>query len=473
MDIDKNIKYKALLITGLGTFLGTLDASIVNVSLPTISRELETTISMVGWVILAYSLAVFSLLLLLGIISEKKGLHFNYLFGFSIFFLGSLLCGLSGGVYFLIIARVIQGIGAAFLMSVGPALVSRSFPDNERGRGLSIIAMTVSVGLMLGPPLGGFIIAAFGWRWIFFINLPVCIVAIFFTLRFFRNLPPANPQKKISVMSSAVIALSLLSAMLSILFYSRGITDTGISLAILILSVTLFGLFLLFERNPSTRLIGLDIFRNRVFVFSGLTLLFVFIGLISVTVLLPFFLEEVKLLRPEQVGLYLMIIPLCAFFVAPLSGYMADKVSARLTSSAGIILIGLGMVLVKYLNETSGSMELIVPLAVIGTGMALFNTPNTSAIMGSVDKKRLGTASSMIATIRTLGISMGVALAVAIFTYFRDFYLNNGQNDIDSFLSAYQSVYKIMIFVLAGALIFSVIRGGKVSSEKPINIQES
>ena len=165
-------KHKSLIVSGLGTFMGTLDSSITNVSLPTISRDLQTTIELVGWVILAYGITLFSLLMIFGVVSEKKGYQFSYKYGFAAFMIGSILSGLSPNIYFLIASRVLQGIGAALLIAVGPALITRSFPVSERGRGLSIIAMVVSVGLMLGPPLGGFIIGLAGWRWIFFVNVP-------------------------------------------------------------------------------------------------------------------------------------------------------------------------------------------------------------------------------------------------------------------------------------------------------------
>ena len=210
MEDFSRYKHKSLIITGLGTFMGTLDASIINVSLPTISRELETTVSMVGWVVLSYAIALFSLLMIFGALSEKKGYQFSYKYGYLIFMIGSVLCGFSVNIYMLIISRIIQGIGAALLVSVGPALITHSFPDSERGRGLSIIAMVVSVGLMLGPPLGGLIIGMAGWRWIFFVNVPVSLLGVYFTIRFIGDFPISDPGKKISIPGAGSLSLGLL-----------------------------------------------------------------------------------------------------------------------------------------------------------------------------------------------------------------------------------------------------------------------
>jgi EmrB/QacA subfamily drug resistance transporter len=411
--------------------------------------------------------------MIFGMISEKKGLQFNYKYGFLIFLIGSALCGLSTNVYMLIISRVIQGVGAAFLVSVGPALITRTFPASERGRGLSVIAMVVSTGLMLGPPLGGFIIALAGWRWIFYVNLPVCIFAIYFTQKFFRDLPIVDKGKKIPIPSSVVLSLCLLSMMFSILLFSKGIIGTGLTSALIGFSIFLLLFFLFLENKPSTRLMGVEIFKNRLFVFSGAAMLLVFISLISVTVLMPFFLEEVKGLRPEQVGLYLMIIPLCAFFVAPLAGFLSDKIEARFVSSFGILLILTGILLVRDLDQSAQIYNIILPLVLIGTGMALFATPNTSTIMGSVKKYQLGTASGMIATIRTLGISFGVALSIAIFTYYRSIYHGENVNLSESFLFGYETVYKIMIYPAILAFIFSLFRGSSNYQSEDIVAQES
>lgn len=448
--------------------MATLDSSIINVSLPTIAKDLKASIPLVGWVVLSYSLVIFSLLMIFGALSEKKGLQFNYRYGFSLFFVGSALSGFALNITFLIIARIIQGVGAAMLISVGPALVTRSFPESERGRGLSIIAMVVSVGLMLGPPLGGFIIALSGWRMIFLVNLPVSLVGLFLAHRFIKDFPILNPEKKISVPGSAALSISLLIIMISTLLYSRSQIGIWPALILMIPAGLLVWVFIYYENNPATSIIGKDFFKNRIFVFSGLAMLCVFIGIISVTVLMPFFLEEIKKFKPEQVGVLLMTIPLTSFFLARLAGYLSDRFPARFIATIGVFFILGGIVRMQYLDVDSSRFEIVISLIFIGIGMALFNTPNTSTIMGSVPKSKLGIASGMLATIRTLGISMGVGITLAIFSFFR----NNNQfaasDSVKSFMYGYNSVYKLVLIPIILAAIFSILRG---NDQKRVNKQ--
>jgi len=452
-------KRKALVISGLGTFMGTLDASIVNVSLPTISRDLATTVDIVGWVILSYGITLFSLLMIFGALSEKKGYQFSYKYGFAAFLLGSILCGLSLNIFFLIASRVIQGIGAALLISVGPAMITRSFPPSERGRGLSIIAMVVATGLMLGPPLGGFIIGLSGWRWIFFVNIPICILGIYFTNRFIADFPVSDPKKKIGLPGAASLSLGLLLMIATLLLFSRQTLTLPYSIILLLISCLLFALFFYFESKPQTRFIGIDILKNRVFAFSGIAMLLVFISLISVTILIPFFLEQIKNLKPQQVGLFLMIVPVCNFFFSPLAGYLSDRIQTRFISSFGIGLMIIGICLIKAFNQHTSSTDIALPILILGIGMAFFTTPNTSTIMGSVNKFQLGSAAGILATIRTLGCSLGVGLSIAIFSFYRNSYPGGNLDGVNAFIYGYQSVYNIILFVIILAAVFSLARG--------------
>lgn len=461
MEAVDTTKYrkKSLVITGLGTFLGTLDSSIVNVSLPSISRDLNTTVDMVGWVVLSYAITIITLLMLFGSISSRKGFQFSYRYGFAIFLLGSLSSGLSPTIYILIIARAFQGIGAALMMSVGPALVTQSFPASERGRSLSVIAMVVSTGLLLGPPLGGFIIGLFGWRWIFFVNIPVCIAGVYFTQKFISDFPILDPERKIPVPGASALALGLLTMMISLMIFSKKVISLPILIGLLSVAVLFFILFLYFESNPKTQLIGLKIFKNRVFSLSAGAMLMVFIALASVTVLIPFFLEKIWGLQPQEVGLYLMIIPVCILFVAPLAGYLSDKVQARIITTIGIAIMTVGLYLTRELHADSTSFEVIRVLILIGIGMGLFSTPNTSSIMGSVDKEQLGTASGINATIRTLGIAFGVSIAISIFEYFRSHAVKEGMGVDEAFMFGYHTVYKYIIYIVLAAVIVSWFRG--------------
>ncbi len=458
-------KRKSLIITGLGAFLGTLDSSIVNVSLPTISNELSTTLNMTGWIVMSYSIAIVSLLLVFGALGEKKGFSFLYSNGFIIFLVGSFLCGISANIYFLILSRAFQGIGAAMLMACGPALITKSFPESERGRGLSVIAMVVSIGLMTGPPLGGFIIGLFGWRWIFFINIPVCLIGLILTIKFLRNFPVINPNRKISIPASLTLSITMLTIMITILMFSREMIYSELKYILLFGSLFLFGLFLYFEKNRRTQLIGLDIFKNRVFTFSTTAMFLVFVSLASITVLMPFFLENVKLFKPQEVGLFLMVIPICSLVISPIAGYLSDKIQPRFISTLGILIMLCGIYLLRYLDANTSSLRIILILVLPGTGMALFMTPNTSAIMGSVQKTTLGVAAGINAATRTFGLALGVGLAMALFEFFQSRYIFNSSDTINAFIGSYRMVYNYIILIIIPGLIFSWYRGNKKTNK--------
>jgi EmrB/QacA subfamily drug resistance transporter len=416
-------------------------------------------VDLVAWAVLSYAIAVISFLMVFGALSEKKGYCLSYKYGFSIFIISSVLCGLAYNIYFLIFSRAVQGIGAALLIAVGPALLTRSFPPNERGRGLSVIAMVVSVGLMLGPPLGGFIVAAGGWRWIFFVNVPFGLIGIYFTEKYIRDFPIANPRRKIGLPGAFSLSAALLLFMITLSLYSRQVLGFHYLAGLLLLSSIFFFLFLYFEGDPETRLIGLDIFRNRVFTFSGLSMMLVFISLSSVTVLMPFYLEQVKRFEPKDVGLILMIVPVCGFVMAPVAGYLADRIQARIISTIGIIIMAGGIYIVEHLSADSGLYIIITALFVIGVGMGIFSTPNTSSIMGAAKQNQLGAASGILATIRSLGLAFGVSLAIAIFNYYQSLSLRGGSDETAAFISGYRAVYKFIAIATLPAIIFSFVRG--------------
>nr|MBN2276679.1 MFS transporter [candidate division Zixibacteria bacterium] len=465
MEDYSKFRRKVLITSGVGTFMATLDSSIVNVSLPTISRELITSITMVGWVILSYSIALFSLLMIFGAWSEKKGFQFSYKYGFAIFGIGSFLCGVSFNIYMLILSRVLQGVGGALLISIGPALITHSFPASERGRALGVIGMVVSTGLMLGPPLGGFIIGLIGWRWIFWVNIPVSIFGVYYAIKCLSDFPVTDPDKKISIPGAVFLSVGLLTLMITLLLFSRDIISIAYIIVLIFVSSLFLMVFFYFESRPETRLIGVEIFKNRVFSFSGAAMLLIFISLSSITVLMPFYLEEVKKLSPEQVGLFLSIIPICGFFLATPAGYLADRIQARVISSLGATLLLIGILFTRSLTGASTTMQIIIPLLLAGIGMALFSTPNTSTLMGSVKKYQLGSASGILATIRTLGITVGVGLSVSIFSYYRQIGLNKSGEEQASFIFGFHSVYNIILFFITLAIIFSLIRGRNMNSE--------
>jgi len=312
---------------------------------------------------------------------------------------------------------------------------------------------------MSGPPLGGFIISAIGWRWIFFVNIPVGLLGIYFTIKYISDFPIVDPNRKTSLPGAMSLSIGLLAMILALLLYSKGTISLIPMLGLVAVSILAWLLFFYFESRPDTRLIGLDIFKNRVFSVSGSSMLLVFIALSSVTILMPFYLEQIKQLKPHQVGLYLTVIPVSIFIMAPLAGYLSDKVQARYISTVGIIIMCIGFIMIHRLGPEATMTQIVVVLALIGLGMGTFSTPNTSSIMGAVRQTQLGSASGILSTIRTLGMSLGVGVTIALFEVFRDRLASGDTDESARFVFGLQSVYNIMIFVIVAAGIVSFVRG--------------
>jgi MFS family permease len=230
-------------------------------------------------------------------------------------------------------------------------------------------------------------------------------------------------------------------------------------LVLLIIPISAWILFFYFESRPQSRLIGLDIFKNRIFSFSGSSMLLVFLALASVSVLMPFYLEQVRHLDPDHVGLFLTIIPACILIMAPLAGYLADRFQARYISTLGISIMLIGFIKLLSLKADSDYSHIVFILLFVGLGMGLFSTPNNSTIMGAVRQSQLGSASGIMSTIRSLGLALGVAMAIALFGIYRDQFLADKANEIAGFMFGYRSVYQIMLFVLIPAGILSFLRG--------------
>lgn len=289
--IDYNRKWLVLITVGMGIFLATIDGSIVNVALPTLVRELNTNFATVQWVVLAYLLTTTTLLLGMGRLGDMVGKKPVYVAGFIVFTVGSLLCGSAPSVQWLIGFRVLQAIGAAMTQALGIAIVTEAFPPQERGKALGISGTLVSIGIVLGPTLGGLLIDAFSWRWIFYVNLPVGILGTLMTLQFVPHYKPTRSQM-FDFGGAVVLFAGLLLLLLAMTFgQDRGFGD-GMIVGMLGTAVFLLALFLFIETRVAQPMIELQLFRNRLFSLSLLTGLVVFVTVAGVFILLPFYLEN-------------------------------------------------------------------------------------------------------------------------------------------------------------------------------------
>ena len=449
-------KYRFLLVSALSAFLGTLDSSIVNVSLPTLSRDFSVPIDIVAWVVLAYALAVTSTLLLVGRLAAKKGYRFVYMTGLILFTCGSLLCALAGTIWHLVGSRVLQGVGASFMMASGPALVTRAFPANERGKAIGLLGTVVGVGLMTGPPLGGFIVTTIGWHWIFLINIPMGVFGFIYVSRLLKIIPPDDPVTEINYGNWILQALGVIGLLL---FLNRiNSPDWPQQTLYFVLAVSLICLagFLWRETHTDHPLVGLSIFRYKQFsiALSAMTLSFTCTA--SWLVLIPFYLEDVIGLLPSQVGLVLMTIPICTALVAPISGRISDAIGYRLLTTLGLTTVFAGTIWISTLDQNASRLEVVIRLIVVGVGAGMFQSPNSSAMMSGVPRSVLGIASSLLGISRNLAITGGVAVSTAIFAYRKSLY-DQTMPSTEAFIKSFAWVATAFAFlVLLGAIISSL-----------------
>ncbi len=411
--VDYSRKWYTMIAVGSGIFLSTIDSSIVNVALPTMVKEFNTPISTVQWVTLSYLLTLTTLMLAIGRLADIKGKKNIYSLGFVLFILGSLLCGLSPTIYFLIAARIFQAVGAVMIMSLGMGIVTEAFPPGERGMALGITGAIVSIGIILGPTIGGLIIDAINWQWIFFVNVPVGIIGILMVLRYVPVVPPVGGQK-----FDFLGAGTLLASLLSLLFALTLVETLGFGNIVIFILLFAFALFLFLfikiEGSSSHPMIDLKMFSDPVFTTGLVTGFLSFTAMSGTTFLIPFYLENVLHYPVRQIGLLMGIVPLAMGIMAPISGSLSDRYGSNSITVVGLAFLLTGYISLTSLGTQTTTLGYILRYLPIGIGLGIFQSPNNSAIMGSAPRSRLGVVSGMLAITRTLGQTTGIAILGAI-----------------------------------------------------------
>jgi EmrB/QacA subfamily drug resistance transporter len=406
-------KWLILTSVSLGSLMATLDGSIVNIALPAIQTDFTIDLTTVEWVVVAYLLVVGSLLLPFGRLGEVLTFKRVYLVGFAIFTLASVCCGAAPNAAGLVAFRVVQGVGAAMLMAMGPAIVAHTFHDRERGRALGLNAISVSIGLSLGPALGGILTQVASWRAIFLINAPIGLLAILWAARVL----PAETRGKdesFDVKGAALSGVALFALLLALSDGQEwGWTSPAI-VGLFIAFIILGGAFLLAERRSIQPMIDLALFRIRPFSAGLASVVVAFAGLFTATFLLPFLLEQGRGFSPIEAGLLLTPVPITMALVAPLSGIASDRFGPRILASAGMAIMALGLMSLTQLPVDFALSDLVWRLVLLGIGQGMFMSPNSSAVLGSVPRPRVGTASGTLAQMRVNGQAVGIALSGAI-----------------------------------------------------------
>lgn len=463
-------KWWVMASVAIGIFLSTIDGSIVNVALPTLARELKAPFAAVQWVVLAYLLVLVSLMMVAGRLADLYGKKPLYTLGFVVFTLGSVSCGLSSGVHWLVLSRVIQAIGASLLMALGAAIVTEVFPAQERGRAMGLNGLMVSVGLVSGPTLGGLILGAFTWHVIFFVNLPLGIVGILMVLKFVPS-HSLRSQQAFDWRGALLLFAALLCFLLAITLGPRRSFASPLSVTLGLASIVGFVAFARTELTVKDPLVDLGMFRNSTLATNVVTGSMVFVASAGLVFLLPFFLQNVQGRSPRDAGLLLITGPIMIGLTSPISGWLSDRVGSRPLTIAGLVILVVAYAVISTLTEHTSTLVYIGKVMWLGMGMGTFQSPNNSAIMGSVPRDRLGVASGLLSLTRTLGQTTGVALIGAFWAALVHLHDASGATDamaapLAAQMRALQWVARGVAFMLCIALAIAVTSWRRVHQQQ-------
>lgn len=400
---------------GVAILMVTIDFSIVNISLPTLVREFSTTFAVVQWVVLAYVLIITSLMLGVARLGDIFGKKRLYALGVTIFTLGSLLCGLAENIGWLIGARAFQALGGVLIQSLGMAIITQIFPIQERGRALGVVGGIVSTGLALGPPLGGLIIGAWGWRWIFLINVPLGALGLVLVARF---IPPSGATDKgarFDLPGALLLCAALTAYALAMTMGQRMGFREPLVLGLLAAAASGVAVFIMAQRRVKAPTVNLSLFKDSLF---GINLIMGFLTFITMgtSLVTPFFMDLVMGLSTVEMGFLMMVVPIAMGVVSPWAGALTDRHGPRVISLVGLLVLGAGCIAMTTIDKDVSVLGLVLRFLPMGLGLGFFQSPNNTAIMSAAPKRHLGVASGLLALSRTLGNTSGVPLAGALFT---------------------------------------------------------
>ena len=404
----------AILAVAFGVSLSVIDGTIANVALPTIGAELGISAADSIWIVNAYQLAIMVSLLSFSALGDVVGYRKIYIGGLMLFTVASVGCSLSGSLQTLVLARVMQGFGAAAITSVNTTLIRFIYPKARLGRGMGINATVVAVSSVAGPTLAAGILSVADWPWLFAVNIPMGLIALSLSRRFL----PANPVRisghRFDWRDAVMNALTFGLLMASVEGFSHGLDPRILSLGVAALLIVGF-LFIRGQLREPYPILPFDLLRIPIFSVSVLTSICSFLGQMLAMVALPFYLQEACGYNDVQTGLLLTAWPAVIMVVAPAAGMLVERIHAGILGGTGLTAMAAGLFLLAFLPAHPTDFDIIWRLVLCGAGFGLFQSPNNSILIASAPPERSGSASGMLATARLIGQTTGAALMALLF----------------------------------------------------------
>ena len=452
---EETLKRSALAVAMLSSFLTPFMASSINVALPSIAEEFSLDAVLESWVATSYLLAAAVFLVPFGRIGDIKGRKKTFVYGIWIFTISSVLCALAPDAGLLLFFRIMQGFGSAMIFGTGIAILTSVYPLKERGKALGLAVAITYLGLSVGPFIGGVMTGLFGWRTIFLVGVPVGAAAVYAANRLSGDWAEAKGES-FDTKGSVIYAVSLTAVIIgfSLLpdYFGASVSIVGLA------GILLFIWWELRQRHP---VLDMRLFRdNRTFAFSNVAALINYSATFAVGFLMSLYLQYVKGMSPESAGIVLVAQPVVMAVFSPVAGRLSDVIEPQIIATVGMTISAIGLVLLALLTAGSPLWFIVFSLAFLGFGFALFSSPNTNAIMSSVERKAYGVASASVGTMRLIGqvLSLGIAtLFIALYVGSVEITPAVSEEFLESFNLAFVA-FAILCFVG----IFASLARGKV-----------
>ncbi len=404
----------ALLVTTVGAFLVPFMGSSINIALPSIGKEFEMNAVLLPWITISYLLSATIFLIPFGRIGDIHGRKKVFVSGFLIYTISSLLCAMSTSAPSLISFRVLNGIGGSMIFSIGMAILTSIFPPGERGKVIGINIAAVYSGLSCGPFFGGLLTHHFGWRSIFLINLPLGTLMVLLIIWKLKGEWAEAKGEKFDLFGSVLFGMTLVAIM-----YGFSTLPKMGGLSFVLLGLLGMLIFVKWEMRTESPLFNVDLFRkNRVFAYSNLAALINYSATFAISFLMSLYLQFIKGLTPQEAGTVLIAQPLVQAVFSPVAGRLSDRIEPRMVASIGMALTAAGLLLFSFLNQETNLSHIVGTLILLGFGFALFSSPNTNAVMSSVENRYYGVASGTLSTMRSTGTMFSMGITMMIFAIY-------------------------------------------------------